>query len=324
MPGPALPDREEGLIGKSLAELTEGSEPFNGWFGKQADGKVRMLTGIPFQAGMIVEIHGLESIRRFQGPAFQVDQAALVRAELANATRAATAAQPKQFTLKRFSKPPTIDGSLNDWPGMPAFDIRREGFPGQARVRLAYDGEYLYLLFHVTDTSPWINRGKRFARLFKTGDAVDLQVSSTPNHCGAESPDSGDIRLLFAPFEGNPTCVLMKPVDKAAPSDKAYTYRSPVGQRQFDRVELLSEAQIAVEVEDQGYWLEAAVPLRRIGLSPAPDLVVRGDAGFISSNAQGTMNTARTYWSNQVTNLTSDEPSEAWLYPATWGEWKFE
>ena len=62
----------------------------------------------------------------------------------------------------------------------------------------------------------------------------------------------------------------------------------------------------------------------RLGLSPAPGLIVRGDAGFISSDAQGTKNVARTYWSNTVTNLTSDEPSEAWLYPATWGEWRFE
>ena len=100
--------------------------------------------------------------------------------------------------------------------------------------------------------------------------------------------------------------------------------RSYDRERDFDRVELFSEAQIAVKTEDQGYWLEAAVPLLRIGLSPTPDLVIRGDAGFISSDAQGTMNVARTYWSNQVTHLTSDEPSEAWLYPGTWGEWKFE
>jgi hypothetical protein len=52
--------------------------------------------------------------------------------------------------------------------------------------------------------------------------------------------------------------------------------------------------------------------------------VVRGDAGFISSDAQGTSNVARTYWSNKATNLNNDLPSEAWLYPATWGEFKFE
>ena len=188
MPGPALPGREEDLVGKSLAELTEGSEPFNGWFGKQADGKVRLLTGIPFQAGMIVEVRGLESIRRFSGPTFQVDQAAVVRAELANAARAATTAQRPQFTLKRFAQPPAIDGSLNDWPGMPACDIRREGFPEQAQVRLAYDQEFLYALFRVTDTSPWLNRGQTWARLFKTGDAVDLQLSTRPTTAAGNPP----------------------------------------------------------------------------------------------------------------------------------------
>jgi hypothetical protein len=53
-------------------------------------------------------------------------------------------------------------------------------------------------------------------------------------------------------------------------------------------------------------------------------MVIRGDAGFISSDALGTLNVARTYWSNQATNLTNDLPSEAWLYPAAWGEFKFE
>ena len=59
------------------------------------------------------------------------------------------------------------------------------------------------------------------------------------------------MRLLFAPFEGKPVCLLMKPIDKSAPPDKAYTYRSPVGERHFDRVEILAEAQLAVKVEDQ-------------------------------------------------------------------------
>ena len=329
MPGPALPPREEDLVGKSVADLTEGGEPFNGWFGKQADGKTRMLTGIPGQAGMIVEIQGLESIRRFQGPTIEVDQAAIVNAEHANAARVAAKAVRKQYTVKRLAKPPAMKANADDWRNVPAFDIARKGFPERAQVRLAYDDQSLYVLFDVTDSSPWRNEGKDFARLFKTGDAVDLQLCTAPNLDNVASPGPSHVRLLFAPLrEGEapaePACVLMKPVDKTAPPDRAYNYHSPVGDRRFDRVEVLAEAQVAVKVDAQRYRVEAAVPLRAIGLRPAAGMAIRGEAGFVSSDAQGLANVARTYWSNEVTNLTNDMPSEAWLYPATWGEFRFE
>ena len=65
-------------------------------------------------------------------------------------------------------------------------------------------------------------------------------------------------------------------------------------------------------------------PFSAIGIQPTLGMVIRGDAGFISSDSGGTIDAARTYWSNEVTNLTNDMPLEAWLYPATWGEFKFE
>ncbi len=69
---------------------------------------------------------------------------------------------------------------------------------------------------------------------------------------------------------------------------------------------------------------EAAIPLTALALAPTPGLVLRGDAGIISSDAPGLINIARTYWSNKATNLVNDLPSEAWLYPETWGELRFE
>ena len=324
LPGAGLPPREEDLIGKPVADLTEGGEPFNGWFGKQSDGKIRMLTGIPGQAGMIVEVRGLESIRRFQGPTVEVSQASLVQAEQASAARAAAGAMRRQYGVRRLAKPPAIDGSPDDWRDVPSVEVSRRGFPERAHVRLAYDDRFLYVLFQVSDESPWRNQGKDVARLFKTGDAVDVQLGTAQGLADVPSPGPGHVRLLFAPLAGKPVCVLMKPIDKGAPGVQAYHYRSPVGDRHFDRVEQLADAQVAVRVDAQRYWVEAAVPLRSLGLTPTTGLSVRGDLGFISSDALGTINVARTYWSNEVTNLTNDEPSEAWLYPATWGELKFE
>ncbi len=77
-------------------------------------------------------------------------------------------------------------------------------------------------------------------------------------------------------------------------------------------------------MESSRYRVAAAIPLAAIGLVPTPGMKLRGDVGFISSDAQGLSNTARTYWANPNTNLVNDEPSEAWLYPDTWGEFSFQ
>jgi len=38
----------------------------------------------------------------------------------------------------------------------------------------------------------------------------------------------------------------------------------------------------------------------------------------------GSVTLARTYWSNKVTGIVSDVPSEAELMPAFWGVWEFQ
>jgi hypothetical protein len=310
LPGPSLPAREEEVLGKPVPDLTEGGEPFNGWFGLQSDGKVRMLTGIPGQAGMIVEIRGLDSIRRFQGPQFDVDQKAVVQAEQANALRTAARATRRQYTIKRLP----ADG---DWRPIPHIEVAREGLPERANVKIAWDDRFLHLSYEVTDASPWRNSGPDLQRLFKTGDAVDLQIRATAH------PDSA-MRLLIAPYQGRAVCILSRPVDKGAPREKAFDYGSPTGVKHFDRVEILDGARIDVKVEEKRYVVRASIPLSAIDLQPAPGLVLRGDVGFISSDAAGQSNVARTYWSNSVTNLTNDLPSEAALTPQTWGGFTFD
>ena len=129
---------------------------------------------------------------------------------------------------------------------------------------------------------------------------------------------------MIAPFQGKPTAVLMLPVDPTAPPAANKTYTSPVGSKRFDRVEVLADARVKVKVEENRYRVEAALPLRSLGLTAKPGMALRGEIGFISSDAQGLVNAARTYWANPNTNLVNDEPLEAWLYPDTWGELNFK
>jgi hypothetical protein len=324
LPGPSLPPREEDLAGKYIQDQTEGGEPFNGWFGRQSDGKVRICTGIPGQAAMVAEVEGLEGIRRFKGPAVKIEQAQLVQAEQENALRAAARTARKACTIRRMATPPKVDGDARDWGNAPAEEIARAGFPDRGQFRLAYDAERLYVFFQVEESTPWRNQGKEFARLFKTGDAVDLQFCMDPASLESKDVGAAHVRLLFAPWEGKPACVLMKPVAPGTPAEKSYDYRSPTGTRRFERVEVLEAASVAVRVEKGRYCVEAAVLWSALGGAPQAGKKIRGDAGFISSDEAGTINSARTYWSSTATNLTNDLPSEAWLQPGAWGEWRFE
>jgi hypothetical protein len=44
LPGMVLPGKEESLLGMPMEMFSQGGEPFNGWFGKQDDGVVRMTS----------------------------------------------------------------------------------------------------------------------------------------------------------------------------------------------------------------------------------------------------------------------------------------
>jgi hypothetical protein len=113
-------------------------------------------------------------------------------------------------------------------------------------------------------------------------------------------------------------------VAKGAPANAGKTYTSPVGSKTFARVEVMKNARIFATPDDAGYVVEAAIPWQAFGGKPATGATLRGDAGFLSSDNQGLRTTARTYWMNKDTNLVSDEPLEAWLYPDRWGELIFE
>lgn len=315
LPAEALPPTEDQLAAMSMDGFSEGGEPFSGWFGKQGDGRIRMLTSLARTGAMIVRINGLDTIKRFAPVTVLVDDIALARAIAANAARQATATGPKTYTIQRVTKSFHIDGKPDDWESIPMLLVDRPGSPNKATVKLAYDTQNLYALFEVGDPSPWLNEGKDAKRLFKTGDAVDIQLGSGDG----SMPSVGDQRIVFGRQAGETIAILMRPVDKRAPEELRHVYSSPVGDKAFDRVERLADATVKVVTYEGGYRLEAAIPLKILGLSTRPGTSWRGDVGFISSDAGGTINVARTYWSNKETNLVNDEPLEAWFKPSNWG-----
>jgi hypothetical protein len=71
------------------------------------------------------------------------------------------------------------------------------------------------------------------------------------------------------------------------------------------------------------FELEAAIPLKVLGLHPRAGLRLKGDWGILTSE-DGHQVKARGYWSNLSATGTADEPTEARLEPQFWGRVLFD
>ncbi|MAX25660.1 MAG: hypothetical protein CMJ19_14265 [Phycisphaeraceae bacterium] len=317
LPALPLPDSEAKLIGKSVNAFTQSGEAFNGFFGKQADGKIRLTCALARQACMILDVHGLENITRLPTQTVTITNTHIAKALHLQSQMQGDANKDKTYTMHRLTSPFKADGKANEWSNTPAMEIARQGGQQSGIAKLAYDAKNLYAYFNVTDSSPWLNQGKDFTRLFKTGDAVDIQFSPTGNT--QKEPIMGDLRILIANFNGKPTAVLMMPKAKHVSESEKQIYISPVMTHPMDKVVILKDATLQVRTTGNGYVVEAQLPLNSLGMTLKPNMQLTADVGFISSDATGSINTARTYWSNKQTNLISDLPAESWLYPSQWG-----
>jgi hypothetical protein len=279
---------------------------------------VRICTGIPGQAALVARVIGLDSVRRFDAGEIAVDAAALAGADQ---PAAAPAAARPRAAIRRCAAAPKIDGDAADWSDVPEQPIAAGGVI-DGGWRMSWDGTKLYACWRIVDRSPWRNHGPDLERLFKTGDAVDLELAVDP--AAGDEPGVAHRRIVIAPFGDGVACVLMRPVDGTAPAARAVVYKSPVAERRFDRVEPLAGAEVAVRRSGDGYVVEAALPLAALGLAPRAGLVLRGEVGAIASDEAGLADIARASWAGSATNLVDDLPAEAWLYPARWGEFSFE
>ena len=311
LPGLPPPEDEELLRKSSYSNYGGRGEHFSGTFARQDDGVVRASGGIPAsQAGNIFRIEGLESIRSGDSAAFLLSDAQVVEADRFNVERqlaarhevepleiAAAASRPKQFR------------------------IASEGQKVVADFAATWDADALHLSWTIKgDDSPWLNRGKDWRLLFKTGDCVDFQLSPTGNR--GRSAAEGDFRLLVAPFGGSSVAVLMK--ERAAGAASPYVYNSPVGSVRFDSVAKL-DAQPRVKTANGRTTVELDVAWGALGMAaPTSGAKMSGDVGFILSDSDGNINVARVYRANKSTNLVNDQPGEAKIVPNGFAEVQFK
>ena len=307
----------ENTRGLRLDDFTPGQEHFNGHFTKTADNRYYAVVG--HNHASVVEVVGMDKFKRFGGET-TVSAKALVETqewERSREKRQVYARAPV-VDCYRLEQAPKIDGSLGDWPFISA------EIDGNAKLRIGYDNQNLYLAYEISGRGPLQNKGEQWDRLFKTGASIDLQIGVDPGSApDRRAPVAGDQRLLMT-FNGDePSMVLYQAVVPGTAPDKAWQVVSPVASAAFDKVVKLQKPRLATSGNAQRYVVEAAIPLATLGLKITKDLRLKMDWGVLASGPDGTEVLRREYWSNKATQIIADAPSEAILHPDLWGHVRF-
>ena len=307
-------------VGADWSDITLMSECFGGWFGRQADGKVRYMFGR--NGCHVVRVEGLEAVHRFDAGLIEL-----------NGPTATGKAAPKADDPERVLRVPnvkgrfppfTIDGDVNEWQQVPRHTIKI-GDDVAARVAVAHTLDQLWILAEVEDPSPWKNAGTDPKLVFKTGDAIDINLG--PARPDRNLPVDGDIRILIAPGEKSPVVMAFRPVKAGAKPEEGQKFESPGKAHAFASVLPVQDAQVAFKPTRTGYVVEVRLPCDKIELRNARNgLRIRGDIGVLWGNEAGLATERRTYLFNHgpAANIVSDTPTEAELQPAEWGMWIME
>jgi len=291
-----------------------GGEDFGGSLVQGRDGRLYV------QAGKValwnVEVTGLETVRALGGGTIEVTEDDVRRAAAVRVRLLQEATGTQTIAIRRVT--PVFTGDLaRDFAG--AQVVRYEKQPSAAAASAAaWDDECLYLGWTVKDETPWVNGADAPHVLYARGDTVDFQVGADPSADEKRREAvRGDVRLSIGPLAGRPTAVAYRAVaDEKSP--RVFS-SGVVAEYRMDSVQVLQDVRVHVKTSKGGYTVEAAVPLRTLGLVPRPGLRLRGDFGVTHGDAAGTDTMLRTGWNNQATGIVNDEVFELKMEPARWG-----
>ena len=222
---------------------------------------------------------------------------------------------------------PALDGAIDGWESCEAVTFGEREC--KVEVRGMYDLDHLYLRWHVRSDAPVrIKPLQPVDRLFthdRGADTFGLYFQGSPSATG-KTPEGrpGDLRLIFGLFDDAgktvPAALAMYPSWNAAGAHPM-TYGSPVGKTTLAHVALATQVRMAhrLDADGKGLTLAAAIP-RSVLPSETPDwseglrTTINFDANFGSNR--------KIWWSNadgSASRETNDEPTEARLYPGSWG-----
>jgi hypothetical protein len=204
---------------------------------------------------------------------------------------------------------PKLDGDASVWANVPEQAISDKD--GKALFRLGYDAKNFYARVEVVDQSPLRNSAAQPQEMLKGGDAVAFYFGDG---------SGGGQRVLLARRNNEDEAYVYRPISK---EKKPYVFLSPAGEAAFDYVAPLAGAKSKYQITGGGYVLEVAIPWKSLGLEPAGQIAF--DLHVIFSDPAGTTNVGALWWhARGGPGLTvEDLPTEARLYPETWGVARF-
>jgi hypothetical protein len=117
--------------------------------------------------------------------------------------------------------------------------------------------------------------------------------------------------------------VLYRPIaPTATPAERWETQTPAGGTTAFDQVKILATARIAIQEQAERFCVEAAIPLKDLGMTPTPGQTLKLDWGVLTTD-DGFVTRSRAYWANPMATGVADEPTEARLQPGLWGHLRF-
>ncbi len=321
----ALPD--EPRRGMSIKDCTAGGEPFNGnFFQSPSDGNYYLEgpVGSCREASLVAKVVGLDKVYRLPTQKITFSKEAYVEAEKLFKERTKQEAQRKTIAIARAKE--QIENVPNydffDWTDRRVANWSYDAHHSVWRATWTYDDKNLYIAFQgVADDTPMINNGQDWELLFKTGDALLMELRTVPNN-DSQEVIPGDIRLLFSVFQGQPIAVLYN--YKVPGTTQPRRFSSPVGTTLIDEVKILKNAKVVFDRGGDNYSARIVIPLADINFKPQKDKYYRGDFAVIYSDKLGKVNELRMFWCNPLGALVTDVFLESQINPSYWGKFQVE
>jgi hypothetical protein len=336
-----LLDKQDGLFVDALGEDQRSAykldqhmvltENFNGTMFRHPNGKTYVLGGDA--DCRLWELTGLDTIRR-RTTAVTVSSEQVAKAGAAskqNFLSGQVSVGKKTAKLPRLEKA-AADGKYDEWVSSQPLTICMEG-ARTAQVQAGYDEQSLHVRFQVGDESPFLNTPSDPRLLFKSGDAVEVNLATNLDKRAADGRKKqamkpGDVRIIVArTANGDLVATRYRYVttDSAKPNSFSVETKSS-GKDTLDDVAVWTDLPVNASVQKDGYVVEVAIPWKHLGVEPKPGLALIGDVGVIYGNEGGTKNAIRYMWSDKSpeVSINNDIPSEIRIHPNQWGGWILE
>jgi hypothetical protein len=276
------------------------------------------------------ELTGLETLQR-QAWRLKVTTRQAARAQ-ENARQnflAQQAAIGKATVLLPRLRGAAADGKYDEWAAVPPLTICLEG-RRTALAQLGFDDAHLYARFQVSDESPFLNTPTDQRLLFKTGDAVEINLATDTGKRPVRGQNQqqmrvGDVRVIIARTpDGALVATRYRYVTADAAKPNAFSVQTASsGKDTLDDVTAWNDLPMHAVLQPDGYVVEVALPWAALGITPKRDLGLLGDVGVIFGNEGGNRNAIRYLWSDKSpeVSINNDIPSEIRIHPNAWGMW---